>query len=93
MEEVINRSFYRPDVVTEIEAMGAMVVSIANRWMLGWPDRVKALLIGGTYLEYLKSQAEQEGTMLVNEANLRHLSRREILEMYEIREAPPPFGE
>ena len=27
--------------------------------------------------------------VLANEANLRHLTRREILQMYEIRESPP----
>jgi hypothetical protein len=89
MEELTSRKAYAPDVATTIEAMGAMTVSIANRWMLGWPDRVKALLTAGTYLDCLKSQADQEAEILANEANLRHLSRREVLQMYEIQESPP----
>jgi hypothetical protein len=76
-------------VVLEIESKGAMAVSIANRWMQGWPDRVNALLKAGTYLDCLKSQIEQERNVLANEVNLRHLSRQEILDLYELGEYPP----
>lgn len=92
MEELTSRKIYAPDVATKIELMGAMAVSIANRWMMGWPDRVKALLTAGTYLDSLKLQTDQESEILVSEANLRHLARREILQMYEIRESPPTLG-
>ena len=80
---------YPPSVVAQIEAAGSISVTIANRWMLGWPDRVSALLKSGEYLECLANQVEQGKDVFANEANLRHLSRREILQLYEIREAPP----
>lgn len=89
MEKLISRNVYRSDVATQIEEMGATAVSIANRWIMGWPERVNALLRIDTYHGCLKSQVDQEKEILANEANLRHLSRREILEMYEIRESPP----
>lgn len=89
MQELVMRAKYNPDVAAKIEAMGAVAVAIANRWIMGWPQRVAALLKGGTYLEQLDAQAEQERMVLANEANLRHLSRHEVLQIYEIREAPP----
>jgi len=89
MQELYSSKSYPKGVAEKIEAMGAMAVSVANRWMLGWPDRVKALLKAEAYLGFLESQVEQEKNVLANEANLRHLARHEILEMYEIREAPP----
>lgn len=89
MENLINPRSYPAHVAADIEAMGSMAISIANRWIMGWPDRVKALIKADTYLGCLESQLGQEQDILTNEANLRHLSRREILEMYEIKESPP----
>lgn len=90
IETLINRNTYTFEIAVKIEAMGAIAVSIANRWMLGWPARVTALLKATTYLECLESQANQEkDILLANEANMRHLSRREILQIYEIKESPP----
>ena len=63
--------------------------TVANRWLMGWPARVTALLKADTYLACLETQVEQEKTVLANETDLRHLSRREILQLYEIRESPP----
>jgi hypothetical protein len=37
----------------------------------------------------LASQVERERTVLADEANMRHLARHEILQIYEIRQAPP----
>lgn len=89
MEKLLNPNAYAPDIARKIEAMGAMAVSIANRWIMGWPIKVSALLKAGAYVGCLESQLNQEKDILANEANLRHLSRREILEMYEIKESPP----
>jgi hypothetical protein len=89
MEELTRRKAYTAEIATEIEARGAMAVSIANRWNIGWPDRVTSLLKSGTYLSCLDSQVDQEKAILANEANLRHLARHEILQIYEIRESPP----
>jgi hypothetical protein len=89
IETLINGNAYTPEMAVKIEAIGAIAISIANRWMLGWPVRVTALLKAATYLECLESQVNQEKDILANEANMRHLSRREILQMYEIKESPP----
>lgn len=89
MENIYSSTLYTLEIVTKIETMGATAISFANRWMIGWPERVSALLKAGAYVRCLESQLEQEKEILANEANLRHLARREILELYEIREAPP----
>lgn len=65
-----SRKAYPEEVAPQIETMGALAVSIANRWMLGWPDRVKALLKAGVYLECLESQTAQEKDILAKEADL-----------------------
>lgn len=89
MQELSSRKVYSAEVAAQIESMGELAVSIANRWMLGWPDRVKALLKAGAYLECLESQTAEEKDILAKEADLRHLARHEILQMYEIKESPP----
>lgn len=89
MEDLTDRRAYPAAVATEIEARGTMSVSIANRWKMGWPDRVAALLKAGTYLSCLDTQVDQENDILANQANLQHLARHEILQMYEIKESPP----
>lgn len=92
MEHLHNSRAYSTEIASSIESMGPMAVSIANRWMLGWSDRVKALVETDTYLDCLKSQVAHEKEILANEPNLRHLSRREVLEIYEIKESPPAVG-
>ncbi|MFI4940853.1 MAG: hypothetical protein ACHP7O_11010 [Burkholderiales bacterium] len=89
MEPLASRQTYAPVLALEIETMGSVAVSVANRWIRGWPARVKALLKAGTYLGLLDAQVGQEKDILANEPGLRHLARHEILQMYEIREAPP----
>lgn len=88
-EQLISRKVYAPEVASRIDAMGVTAVSIANRWLLGWPDRVAKLLKTKNYLDSLESQVEQERAVILSEANLRHLARREILALYEIKESPP----
>lgn len=89
IEELYSPKTYPRPVADQIEQMGSVAVSIANRWLLGWPKQTKGLIQSGNYLVCLAGQVDQEKTVLANEANLRHLARREILEMYEIRESPP----
>jgi len=88
-EALTGRNAYAPQVAARIEAMGSVAVSVANRWQMGWPARVSTLLKSDTYLACLETQVEQEKTVLANAAHLRHLSPREILQLYEIRESPP----
>ena len=89
MEALYSPKTYPHPLPLAIEAMGSLAVSIANRWLLGWPKQTKRLIQLGTYLDCLVGQVDQEKTVLANETNLRHLTRREILQLYEIRESPP----
>lgn len=89
IEKLYSPKTYPCPMPEEIEQMGSIAVSIANRWLLGWPKQAKTLIQSGNYLDCLAGQVDQEKTMLANEANLRHLTRREILQMYEIKESPP----
>lgn len=89
MENLLNREIYGSHLAIEIEKLGRIATGIANRWLSGWPTAVQNLLDNGTYFDLLVAQVDQEKTILANETNMRHLSPREILSMYEIREAPP----
>lgn len=88
MDDLVNRKDYPPELPPQIQAMGALAVEIANRWMTGWPGRVKAMLKRGTYLDLLKEQVELEARTLANPGN-NHLARHEILQLYDVNlEAP-----
>ena len=89
MEELTSRKAYPSAMAAQIEARGAMAVSVANRWVMGWPQRVKALVKSGAYLECLENQVAHENDILAKTADLRHLARHEIMQLYEIRESPP----
>lgn len=64
-------------------------MAVANRWMLGWPSRVRAMLEGKVYFDWLMGQVKTEKDVLADEPNAQHLSEQEILEMHEVRLAPP----
>ena len=89
MQELAMQKKYTADLVLQIETMGALAVAVANRWIMGWPDRVARRLAAGIYVDCLAFQVEHEKGVLANEANMRHLARHEILQIYEISEAPP----
>lgn len=89
MQEIYSPKTYPPETRQAILAMGSLAVEIANRWMLGWPDRVKALLKSGEYLQALKDQRESEATVNAKAADLTHLARHEINEMYGLSQEPP----
>ena len=89
MQALINREVYGPDLALAIETMGSISVGVANRWQLGWPDRVAHLLKVGTYQTALEAQVNLEKDVLAEAVELRHLARHEILKLHEIPEAPP----
>lgn len=94
-EEIYNQAAYPLDLPLKIEQMGLIAVSVANAWMLGWPEIVKPYfqnLQGQAYLSLLETRVDWEKDILSNEANLRHLSRREILQLYEVKESPPKLA-
>lgn len=89
LQELTSRKAYTAAMAAQIEAMGQMAISVANRWVMGWPQRVKALVQSGAYLGCLETQVAHENDILAKTADLRHLARHEIMQLYEIREAPP----
>ena len=94
-EEIYNQAAYPLDLPLKIEQMGSIAVSVANAWMLGWPEIVKPYfqnLQAQAYLSLLETRVDWEKDILSNEANLRHLSRREILQLYEVKESPPKLA-
>lgn len=89
MEALSNREIYGPELALKIEVMGSIAVSIANRWQMGWPERVQALLNWRIYQVNLDAQMNKEKDILAEAGHLQHLSNREILQMHEIKESPP----
>lgn len=41
LQELISRKAYTAAIAAQIEAMGEIAISVANRWVMGWPQRVK----------------------------------------------------
>ena len=89
LEELYKREIYGPELAEKIETMGFITVSIANRWALGWPDRVKAMLEAKTYLASLEQQTEAEVDMVAEAVGMGHLSHSELMKMHDLPEAPP----
>jgi hypothetical protein len=87
LEALHNRELYGETTALEIEVMGSMTVSIANRWALGWPERVRSLLLSGSYLQKLCEQGELEKDVLA-EAYMPHLATFEVLRLHGIQAAP-----
>jgi hypothetical protein len=88
MQTLYRPNSYPPEIRRKIVSMPPLAAEIANRWMLGWPKRVKALLEAGEYLPALKAQEEQERNALANET-ARHLARHEIAQEWGLSPEPP----
>lgn len=88
MQSLYSPKAYPAPIRNEMLSMGGLTVEIANRWMLGWPKTVKALIKSGEYLEALKRQ-EAEERDLFSRVDLRHLARHEICEEYGLTPMPP----
>lgn len=89
LEELYKREVYGSEGALQIERMGRIAVTIANRWQLGWPDRVKALMDARIYLVNLDAQTERELDVLAEAVGLDHLTHHELMQMHGIDEAPP----
>ncbi len=89
MEPLAYRNSYSPEVATKIETLGAIAISIANRWKMRWPERVQVLLDEGLYLVNLEEQTVKEKDVLADASHLPHLANHEILEMYGVKMSPP----
>jgi len=88
MQELYHPNDYPAPIKEALSAMPALATEIANRWMLGWPKRVKALIEASEYLPALKEQEEAERTAYSAPGN-RHLARHEIAELYGLSDSPP----
>ncbi|CAN7781300.1 hypothetical protein LJR296_008024 [Cupriavidus necator] len=89
MEALYKRELYGETTALKIEVMGSTAVSIANRWAMGWPDRVVSLLVANQYLGKLTEQTNLEKDVLANETDNTHLSPNEILTMHGVQQEPP----
>lgn len=68
MQPLVRPAAYPPAIRREIAQLGRIGTAIANRWMLGWPERVKALIAAGQYLPALTAQHEAELDALAENA-------------------------
>jgi hypothetical protein len=89
LEELYKREIYGPEGALQIEDLGRIAVSIANRWQLGWPKRVKALMDARIYMVNLDAQMELELDVVVDAVGLGHLTHHELMQLYGVDEAPP----
>jgi hypothetical protein len=91
VQALYNRGQYGETAALAIEVMGSTAVSIANRWALGWPEQVQAMLAAGVYDGHLKRQTEHEKDVLAD-TYAPHLSTAEILQLHGIPPSPPALG-
>lgn len=89
MDHLVNPKAYPPPLPEQIKAQGQYAVDVANRWMLGWPGRVKSLIAKGDYLTVLTEQVEQEMKVLTGPDAPTHLARHEIVQAYGMTLEPP----
>lgn len=88
MQTLYSPKTYPEPLQTEIKAMSDTAIEIANRWLLGWPKTVKALILTGEYLDALKEQEAQEIKVKLD-SSMNHLSSWEKNEVMGLNEAPP----
>lgn len=88
MQELYRPNSYPAPIRAKLKQMPPLATEIANRWMMGWPDRVKALIEANEYLPALVEQEEAERTAYSNPGN-QHLARHEIADLYGLSSSPP----
>ena len=89
MQELLKQKTYPMEVRKAIYSQSSLGVALANRWMLGWPQRVKALLDKGEYQAAFLKQAEIERQALAEATGMNHLADHEKLAVLEIMPSPP----
>lgn len=65
-----------------------MGIELANRWMLGWPDRIQAMIATGEYQVAFESQLALEIEAEANASQYNHLSSWEKREVLGLSESP-----
>jgi hypothetical protein len=88
MQSLYNHKRYPVEIARKVNLLSPLAISIANRWMLGWPDSVAALIATGEYLDALVRQEVEERRALA-EPGLDHLSSWEKSEVMGLCQSPP----
>lgn len=78
-----------PEELRKMVAQSRLGTELANRWMLGWPKRVKALIEAGEYQAAFEMRLEQEIEVEANATQYQHLSSWEKREVIGLKESPP----
>lgn len=88
MPTLHNPEQYPQWELDQISAMSDYATDLANRWSTGWPERGKALISLGEYLDALIRQEHKERSALYDAIE----SQRGLAEIFEARNlslAPP----
>ena len=89
--EIMSQTAYPPDILERIRCGRNHLILVANRWMLGWPERVQTLLAQGEYWSALERQTEQEIDALAESTpeQVQTSTPWEIVEQAGLDLAPP----
>jgi hypothetical protein len=88
MQNLLKPDEY-PEALRSLIIQTRMGIELANRWMLGWPGRVKVLIEAQEYQTAFEMQLEQEIEAEANAAQYSHLSSWEKREVLGMSESPP----
>jgi len=88
MQSLYKPRHYPPELRQALGSLSDTAIEIANRWALGWPQAVKALIASGEYVDALKAQ-EHEEIRVKLEPGLSHLSSWEKAQEYGLCQHPP----
>jgi len=90
MQQPVFIKRYPVEIQKFINVAPPLMIEIANRWVLGWPEAVTALIESGEYLEALENQEQQEREILASTGtSYLHLARHEILQDFGLSLSPP----
>jgi hypothetical protein len=90
MMTIVSESLYPAEIQEKFRHARPFLRSIANRWMMGWPERVRVLIEQGMYWEVLQRQTdlEIEAQVSLPESGM-NLAPWEINTLAGIDPAPP----
>jgi hypothetical protein len=91
-EQIVNAKKYPADIMQKIQSARNLTISIANRWMMGWPERVSTLIETGDYWPALMRQTELEADTqaeMIDQVERLNLAPWEVNELAGLDPAPP----
>ena len=89
MQDLLLPKAYPENLRKVIQAQSQVGIELANRWMLGWPGRVKALIAAKQYQVAFEYQVDQERNILETQKDYTHLARHELMELFDQPAYPP----